>query len=330
MRFAIVPVLPFLLACAALSLACGRDAGARAELTAMPAHASTPAKVAQGALIASVAKAASDCASCHRTIAAEWQTSLHRASHDDPSYQAALDGEPRAFCNACHAPAETAALGVACTTCHTSAHEPAAVSVEAKTRSCASCHEFAFPDGKGEMQRTASEHRASAHASTSCESCHMPHVGEGKDRHKSHVFLASRDENMLRRSLAVHARPLGPGTVEVILRATDVGHAVPTGDMFRRLVVRAEALDAKGQVVGRAERVLARHFDRDGHGFREIDDDRPGGRQGAEIRVPLDLGERALDARVRYRVEHQRVKNSFRASSRVEAAIAVAEGEVSP
>ncbi len=178
------------------------------------------------------------------------------------------------------------------------------------------------------MQKTVSEHRASAHASTSCATCHMPVIGEGASRHRSHVFGASRSPAMIRRSLEVAARPLGPGTIEVVLRAADVGHAVPTGDMFRRLVVRAEAIDARGEVVGRAEHRIGRRFDRHGADYVETADDRPGGSQGREVRIPLDLGERAMGTRIRFRVDHQRVTNAFIAPERVEGSITIAQGEL--
>jgi hypothetical protein len=270
------------------------------------------------------------CSGCHFAIVEEWRTSLHRASHDDPSYLGALTGEPVAFCNGCHAPEHDPSAGVSCATCHAEAHRPMAHRAQGSNRSCAGCHEFMLPTGTAFMQRTASEHRASAYANASCESCHMPSVGAGVARHRSHAFLASRDPATLRRALAIEAVPLAPGTIEVTLRLAEVGHAVPTGDMFRRLVVRAEALDPRGRVVGSAERRLARRFALERAGYVEVADERPGGARGAVVRVPLDLGESAAGARIRYRVDHERVTNDFRAPERVEASIMLAEGEIDP
>ncbi len=176
------------------------------------------------------------CEGCHVDIANEWRASLHRDSHSDPSYQRAFALEPLAFCTRCHAPeadangplAETASLGAACVTCHGGG------GAVRDTRACVDCHEFGFPSGPGLMQLTATEHRASIHASTACATCHMPRV----DGHASHRFAASRSEEMLRRAAAVTATRDANGIV-ITLRPRDVGHAFPTGDIFRRLRVEA-------------------------------------------------------------------------------------------
>ncbi len=249
------------------------------------------------------------CAACHAEITAEWRASLHRAAHDAPSYREALAGEPVAFCESCHAPegrdVERASLGVACTTCHGEAPHDGAAS--ASTR-CAQCHQFAFPgrDPHGArdlMQLTFSEHARSAYSEVPCTGCHMQRTGG----HASHVFSVSRDPAMIRRALDVRARFVGATTLEVRLAPAWVGHAVPTGDLFRRLVVGADALNAGGEPIAHAMQTVGRTFGR-AHGSKaEIADNRPGapGPTEEETVLTLDLGEPADRARVW--IDYQRV-----------------------
>ena len=314
----------------------------------MTAAHTTPPRVARAGELKTMESSAAvtrneGCARCHAVQWREWTGSLHQRSYDDETYRASLAGEPRAFCDACHGPLASAprggALGIGCTGCHTlpADHErrpsqgaaPAQVSAPAKFGvRCEPCHEFRFPRGSELMQHTVREHRASAFASTSCVDCHMPVTGAGAERHHRHDASASRDPALLRRSLLASARLLGPGSLEVTLKTRGVGHAMPTGDMFRRLVVRAEALDGANDVVSRAERVLARRFELRPDGPRETGDDRPSGAAGAEVVVGLDLGEVAPNARVRWRVDYERVVNGFKSPATVAASLTLAGGEV--
>ena len=206
------------------------------------------------------------CVRCHASTAAEHEKSLHHLAFRDASFQRGYVAEPKAFCRACHAPegdartepsATAQALGVACVTCHVSEGDglvrsgaarrndnaPHGVHRDANfgTAVCAKCHEFSFPGAealgeRGLMQKTMREHAASSRASDSCASCHMA----GESGRRSHGFLVSRDEAFLRVSVSVRlsgAKP-GPRTLEVA--AVDVGHQMPTGDMFRRLELRFE------------------------------------------------------------------------------------------
>jgi hypothetical protein len=217
------------------------------------------------------------CVRCHDDAAATWSASLHRRAWTEPDFARAQAREPAAFCRSCHAPEadparepepELAAIGVACVTCHV---PPAALlpagavlagvtahgdhdSPHAIVRSpafagasgCASCHEFSSPrNPELAMQATATEHAASRFADVSCQGCHMPPRGMGLD----HGFAASRDATMLRSALVVTASRPAPDRVEVALAPGHVGHAFPTGDPFRRLVVEIllddEAVDAE-------------------------------------------------------------------------------------
>jgi hypothetical protein len=201
------------------------------------------------------------CEGCHAGIAAEWRQSLHHASFTDRDFQRAIAHEPDPFCLGCHAPERDAALGVACVTCHVTSADVLAVPGTARaphalTRTpqlaseaaCARCHEFDFPDARLRqkplaMQRTITEHRG---RTDTCASCHMTKKGG----HADHRFAASRDEAFVRSAVTVRATRLSPRAVEVVLAPAHVGHAFPTGDLFRRVRVS----------VGTTSRFLARHY----------------------------------------------------------------------
>lgn len=207
------------------------------------------------------------CEGCHTEIAAEWRGSQHRTAWDDPVFQAAYAVERQAFCRECHAPeydprhepAEARHTGVGCVTCHVQG-EPKSLIVGARSlaakgdrhgvvgdprmassRACAACHQFEFlQPQESAMQSTLEEHAASPYAAASCQSCHMPSVsGSDSARHKSHRFRVQGDQDLLRSALSVSAQSAEERSLVLALRTNKVGHAVPTGDMFRRLEVRA-------------------------------------------------------------------------------------------
>jgi hypothetical protein len=237
--------------------------------------------------------------SCHQAIGAEWKASLHRDAWNDPVFGKAYELEPVAFCRGCHAPeanpqgqpsAAARRDGVSCTTCHVEtgqvqgvgqamARWTAAAGSGAKSphafrptpalgteAACVACHQFDFPAqarqlSPSPMQDTVAEWRASSLASVSCQECHMRPVGEGEQRHKSHQFRVIGDVSLLREAVVAKASRGPDDRVSVELTAGRVGHAFPTGDMFRRLQVRASAVDAQGRVVAEALPVeLARVF----------------------------------------------------------------------
>lgn len=287
------------------------------------------------------------CEGCHVEVAAEWRASLHRASYTDASFKAAHAREPAAFCRECHAPEADphrlpppalARIGVACVTCHmpgdvvlaaprddmfeeTAPHpirrDPRFASAEA----CARCHEFAFPDGVGLMQSTIREHEGSRFAERSCADCHMPAVSPGS-RRRRHTFAASRDPEMLRRSLVVAAWRSGATAATLRLMPGEVGHAVPTGDLFRRLRVTVEAVGEGGATLARAERFLSRHFDEERY---QLDDDRVG-LDRAAVEVAIDLGATAQGRPIRWRVAHERVAFITPEGAEVEASTVVWSG----
>lgn len=285
-----------------------------------------------------VAQTNADCESCHAEIAAEWRGSLHRASQRDPAYTRQFAREPLAFCQSCHAPEAPAdeapsdaatELGTACITCHVAAghilaapegradarpapHDIARTDDLAGARACAPCHEFSFPNATDRhepllMQSTITEHGVSG--AGACADCHMPLVGDAKGRHRSHAFVASRDETIVRSSLDVVATR-NEDRLVVRLEARGVGHAVPTGDLFRRIEVFAEIAGEDMQSLGARTTYLARHFTwgegRDGKRVKVLArDDRPA--PGAPVEVTLDLGAAASHHPIAWRVAYQRV-----------------------
>lgn len=225
------------------------------------------------ALIAAADDAAASCETCHAAIASEWRASFHRAAFTDATFQASLameEPKDHAFCTRCHAPAAAAparggvAAGVDCAACHASAHagagagagSAAGAGAAAADAACAGCHQFTFGDGRPDLvQETVSEHAASSYAGVRCAECHMP----VRDGHRQHRFVSGHAPSQLARAVHVEVTRDGekPNALRVVIRV-DVGHAFPTGDMFRRarLVVFAEG--ARGEIVAEAERTFGR------------------------------------------------------------------------
>jgi hypothetical protein len=280
------------------------------------------------------------CEGCHVEIALEWRSSLHAAATTDPDYQAAFDIEPLPFCRACHTPEADpgdapppalAALGVGCVTCHLldggdvlaspwssttprpAPHAPHGIrrtAAFASDDACRGCHEFLFPQPgpKEWMQSTASEHMASPFAATSCAGCHMPHVADAPTGHRSHVFAASRDVASLRGALSVRAERYQDGRITLHLEPRGVGHAYPTGDLFRRLLVRVEAVGPDENTVHSEVHLLTRRFaeEADARGARKrilVDDSRLFGPRTLDLHLNAD-GRRWP---VRYEVVYERV-----------------------
>ncbi|NOU32236.1 MAG: hypothetical protein HOO96_30390 [Polyangiaceae bacterium] len=268
-------------------------------------HRAPPTKVTPVAEIArgGTATAGRDagCAKCHAAESREWETSLHHASFSDGDFQRSFAVEPLDFCFSCHAPQAAgrddlagAARGVGCASCHPTAHG-ATARVEAG-RSCDHCHEFSFPDRAEPMQKTVTEHRNGS-LGKSCVDCHMRPGKGGLD----HRFWTARDPELLRRSLAVDRARMAAGEVEIALRTVDVGHAFPTGDLFRRIVVRVWTEDAHGVITSDNETILGRRFDHQHTGMGgslEVRDDRIFGTR--TVRVPVPENAARASVRIRY------------------------------
>ena len=286
------------------------------------------------------ASANAACVKCHDDIANEWSSSLHKQAHTDPAYKRALALEPLDFCRACHAPEADAShdapkplgdMGVACITCHVpdgSAHAgtlaapgsarsarkaPHVVlrNAEFATKSaCANCHEFTFPHGRELMQSTIREH-ASAGTTASCANCHMPIVDGPKGRHRKHSFEVTTE--MIRTSVEARATREGSRATFTIA-PRGVGHAVPTGDLFRRLVLRATVVDADGKPVESKRRYLTRHWTNvrapSGAVVRGLShDDRPGGSESKSASVSFQFPESLRNKTILWQLHYEKVEH---------------------
>lgn len=272
------------------------------------------------------------CEICHAEIAAEWRTSRHHIAYTNLPYQKSVEREHptvQPFCQSCHAPEANplspptplvGELGVGCVTCHapqgpvlassekgtSTPHAVLRTQAFASEQACANCHEFLFPSKVGisglPMQRTVTELGNSPNGET-CQHCHMP-LTVGEKPHRDHTFVGGYNELMVKNALRVTAERVRPSTIRVTLTPNGVAHAVPTGDLFRRIAVELKS-GADGE---RGSQVvyLARHFDRRG-GMKEVDDNRVLG----EPRV-VDLRSNGGPATVEIRYE--RVANHMSAN----------------
>lgn len=297
-----------------------------------------------------------ECERCHLAEAADWRASLHRMSELEPAYQRAFAIEPMPFCRGCHAPEadprretprELAELGVGCVSCHVTdggavlgvpredarpaPHVVARDPRFAESGACAGCHEFAFPAmlARGEgalMQATVTEHVQSNFAQVSCADCHMPWQS-GRRRHD---FQSSRSPEVLQGALRVTARRSAT-SVQLELASVNVGHAFPTGDLFRRIEVSAEAVGPEQSSLGLQTVWLKRHFaPGTGHGRVLTLDDRL---FDEPRRIEFALGDVAKEREVVWRVAYQRVAqpNGFDESSApIEGEIELASGRLLP
>ncbi|MEP7122219.1 MAG: multiheme c-type cytochrome [Byssovorax sp.] len=299
------------------------------------------------------------CEGCHRAIADEWRGSLHHRAWDDPVFLTAYAIEPIAFCRGCHVPEADPArvppegarrLGVGCVTCHVQggevigrhamatrvgAHAVVADARASSSAGCERCHQFAFPTPqRAPMQGTADEHRASPHASESCESCHMAEVRDEPGRsHRSHDFRVLGDPTRLRSALTARAARADDRVITLSLAAARVGHAFPTGDMFRRLEVRARAVDDHGEPIATAiPVVLARRFGRGRAERIQIGDDRlPASGEARAIDLVFPVPVRGRE--VRWEVVYQRMDAAMAQGFSVDAGadeVVVAEGALPP
>jgi len=173
---------------------------------------------------------------------------------------------------------------------------------------CANCHQFAFPgetmaSGVAPMQGTIMEHAASDYAQVSCADCHMPKTAGGR---ASHRF--------------------------------DVGHAFPTGDLFRRLEITAEALGPEQSKMAGEVAYLTRRFKtmRSAGGLLRrvsVGDDRLGVKDESRRTIQLDLGPDAAKWPIVWRLAYQRVEHPGmvgQPDAEVDGEIELARGVLAP
>lgn len=215
------------------------------------------------------------CERCHAEIASEWRASLHRRAFTNPVFRAAYNYEPRASCRHCHAPRGEVARGVDCQTCHVrdgwvigawrrpeSVHRGPTDPSMSGAQACRDCHQFNVPEDVDfglppsvePMQSTLQEWAVVA-PDDECQGCHMAL----HDGHFDHRFGVREDLARLREAVAVSATRDDAQHVSIGLAATErVGHAVPTGDVFRQLRWQVYAGEALVD-----ERWFGRRFERE-------------------------------------------------------------------
>lgn len=252
-----------------------------------------------------------DCIGCHAAEAETWRASAHRTAFSDEVFQAEWAATEQAACVRCHAPladpmsprSAEGELGVSCVTCHlregevrsvhASPSAPHPVRIDptlASEQACAGCHDFTFAavaptphDLAAPLQHTVHEWREVSDRGT-CQRCHM-RDGAGE---VSHAMPGARHPELLHRALDVEASAIATRrgvTVTLSLRSR-AGHAVPTGDMYRRLEVRA--FRDGGEV---AHATLMRRFERVDGLSREVSDDRVPASGVREVVLELGPGE---------------------------------------
>ncbi len=145
--------------------------------------------------------------------------------------------------------------GITCVTCHVRDGVVMTANSEARSDAhplrheprlgdasfCAGCHEFLgheVVNGKSvltdeKMQTTWTEWSAwrARGGKSTCQDCHMPG--------KSHVFRGAYDLEFLRGALSLRLER-ERGQLVAILESRGVGHALPTGDVFRHLTLWAD------------------------------------------------------------------------------------------
>jgi hypothetical protein len=260
------------------------------------------------------------CGECHEREAREWSGSLHARAWDDPIFQREYASTPSESCRDCHAPSTSApgrATGIDCATCHVrDGHVLATRTSEAGERAhpmridaalqtpdhCAGCHQFAFMDDGSHavdeaLQNTLVEFLASdaSRDGATCQTCHMRDEGV-----VSHRFPGVEDPEQLARAVDVEiAARRGGGriTVDVRIEGADIGHAFPTGDVFRRAELSVTT-PAGAHEAFSMQRWLGDTIDADGASLhvRTIDDSRVPPPGTGELRETLELVDDGADA----------------------------------
>lgn len=294
------------------------------------------------------------CARCHPEVVAQWRPSMHARAWSDPVFRAEYERRPAASCRDCHAPASSAparTTGVDCASCHLEngfvlaaevsvtgwwAHPMRAVPRLRSATACAGCHQFQFTDDgvhdPGEaLQDTMTEYRASESFARgeSCQDCHM---AEG------HGFAGIHDPAQLARAVDVDVRARrDAGTIAVVVRVrgASIGHAFPTGDVFRSAVLEIGGEHGASERIA-MQRWLARTADADNLGFhvRTVDDTRvppPGrGELSETIEFPDDGSAHITWNLVLHRLPPERARASGLSAAQAERLVAHGSVAVQP
>ena len=165
-------------------------------------------------------------------------------------------------------PEPLASEGITCVTCHwregavlssnsanNAPHPVRKTNHFAGPELCKGCHEFHFPAtvngqliaGTLAAQSTVTEwEQWRAQGGTkSCVDCHMPNG--------SHAFPGAHDLTMLRSAIAIKVQPTN-AQVLFSLSSRNIGHHLPTGDIFRRITLEVAPLNGDFVVIHRIGR----------------------------------------------------------------------------
>ncbi|MFO0593130.1 MAG: multiheme c-type cytochrome [Polyangiaceae bacterium] len=259
------------------------------------------------------------CVKCHQEIAEEQASSLHKHAWQNGYFEKAYEAERTSFCRKCHAPSADPSTeppdaakeaGVGCISCHVvpqgivgtravaakkDGHAVLGDARLATDQACESCHQFNIPAppsvNAGPMQDTLGEHARSAFADKPCQTCHMPLV-PSKDggTHRSHAFRVQGDTAMLAKAVKVIGTEVAHHQLALTLAPGDVGHAFPTGDLYRQVELRFIQLTATGTPIGAPTTyALTRKFEMKRH-------------QPGNIAVNHPVSDTRLTAQSRYRI----------------------------
>lgn len=270
---------------------------------------------------------AAACAGCHAGIVDEWAASQHGRAWTDGIFQREYQNQPLDWCVRCHAPLATggaasvgpiAAQGVNCAVCHLrdgemvaakkrdgSPHDTRVVEGMQTAEYCAGCHEFNFPVVDADkqvrtytahpMQHTVAEFRAGLRADQpgECLGCH----GNTPYRHR---FPGAHADGALQHAIAMDLCRRG-SDLEVGLTNQGAGHAVPTGDLHRHMILRAWRSSAPERLF---ESRIGRLFDSADDGGKVVSEDtsiRPGERRTWEVPLrSLGGGTEPVNVELRY------------------------------
>jgi hypothetical protein len=231
---------------------------------------------------------AESCRDCHAKIYDEWKSARHSQAWTNSLFHEGFLLESQDRCIFCHAPmkeqfaeikeksaAHLSHEGVNCITCHVRDSEIHSASSSGlqfhpwkkdqrlkKAEFCAGCHQFNFNktvDGHAiltplTVQNTYNEwlaYREKGGRET-CQSCHMP---GGK-----HTFQGAHTPEVLARGIDFHVAP-GIHGYAFILRVRNVGHRVPTGDLFRHLTLEVAKEGGPFEAIARIGRTYGFSID---------------------------------------------------------------------
>jgi len=234
--------------------------------------------------------AGNDCLVCHAPLAEQ----LYRNEGDMQATLSTLLENPEGFSRDADLDSKKAALplrhaGVTCAVCHVRQGQrfgpprrgsDAVGSLQGdahggfiatkdfeKSQLCASCHQFpqAYAINGKPLENTVFEWQQSrfAREGVQCQTCHMP------DR--KHAFKGIHDVDMVRSGLNFKLEKKA-GLAVFTMTSVNIGHAFPTY-VTPKIWVKAEALDAQGNILNHWQWVIVREVGYD-DGWKEMQDTR--------------------------------------------------------